>query len=214
MTLTANELYYYIKRNGITKVKLTESLHSIPKDTILWMGVNKNCISSLANKVYEMNKEFNYPFDVNWCTEWHDSYKGKFEIVKDKTKGLNFLEAIELMKQGKKVKRKSFSDNSRYLWLSKDSFKQILDSKYTTYDIDLESIESTDWEEFKEKKIETLTDKRIYIQGIPQGSYYSYPEEHLKQTIKNIKQELDEAQYFPSAIFEIFDKHFGREFEW
>lgn len=71
--LTAQELYDYIKVNGITEAIRTQDFIGIPKDAVLNYGIKGNYISS-----------YKYHYDYEWASGWEHSYKGKFIIVNEK----------------------------------------------------------------------------------------------------------------------------------
>lgn len=67
---------------------------------------------------------------------------------------MNFLEAVEQMKQGKTTKRKSWNFEAK---IQNDSIKVFWKEDNKDYILDLFDFEATDWEVVEEKK--TLSDK-------------------------------------------------------
>jgi hypothetical protein len=98
-----------------------------------------------------------------------------------------FIWAVEQMKQGKKVRRKSFPDNSRYMFMEDMHSSIVTDSKYTSYDIELDVVlYSTDWEVYKESRFGpyVVTDGRINFRNggnvICEGSQLDNLEKAIK----------------------------------
>lgn len=58
----------------------------------------------------------------------------------------DFQTAISWLKEGKKVRRKSFGDIERYCYISMANTEKIADSHYSIFDLNFDDYESTDWE--------------------------------------------------------------------
>jgi hypothetical protein len=93
---------------------------------------------------------------------------------------MNFLEAVEQMKQGKKVKRKLFTDN--YLYIKDEHIYHTNGEECRTL---IKFIEATDWEVVEEPK-KTLWDKRT--KNSPKFFEEYYVREALKEYIDWLKQ--------------------------
>ena len=123
----------------------------------------------------------------------------------------DFKWAIRQMGQGKKVKRASFKDNSRYLWMTYNDVHQggdercISDSKYTTFDIELRDIEAEDWEIYEEKR-ENLSKMQFTIAAAKLGfrtpiDLYFYEEKDVKEFVKKILEEVFESEAINGEIW-------------
>jgi len=87
MKLNKKQFAEYIRKNGITKARLSEGFRGIPKNTELWFALWYREISTYDEDTENKNKRFNYEFDYDWL--WIN-YKGDFII--------NEVEKIEILK--------------------------------------------------------------------------------------------------------------------
>jgi hypothetical protein len=74
--VTERQLYRYIEKYGITKVKIEKDLiiqHNIqiPKGTILYFGIIGRYISTFDGCTEKKNRKFNYDFDYIFTIPWH-----------------------------------------------------------------------------------------------------------------------------------------------
>lgn len=96
---------------------------------------------------------------------------------------MNFLEAVEAMKEGHKVRRNTYFEGY-YRYIERDTMKN---EEGDFWDVDLGGIEATDWEIVEDKK--TLFDK---AHSVPVESEEDYTfrgedvKEHLKEFIESI----------------------------
>jgi hypothetical protein len=143
-------------------------------------------------------------FEDYFDEDYVDNYKG------------TFMWAIEQMEQGKKVKKKSWADNSRFIKMEYQDVAQgddercILDSKYQFFDIELRDIGATDWELYEEK--ESLSDKRAgthlhdyFLEdgehgGNPRVMTHFYHEEDVIKLVQDLKNVI--GKYVISPIHE------------
>ena len=92
--LNQEQFVEYIKKNGITKAKLSLSYYHTPKETILWFGLHNESISTYNDDTENKNKEFGYDF---FYERIFDSYGGVFivddEEMKKEMKNKIVLEA-------------------------------------------------------------------------------------------------------------------------
>jgi len=79
MKLNKKQFAEYIRKNGITKARLSEGFRGTPKNTELWFALWHGEISTYDEDTKNKNKEFGY--------EWlFDTYKGKFIIDDEEMK--------------------------------------------------------------------------------------------------------------------------------
>ena len=94
--LNKEQFHKYIKKNGITLVRLSKRYVHIPKDTILWFGEDGDYISTYNSNTENKNKRFNYEFDYEWLFDTYEGYfiineVEKIEILKIKYKGRTYV---------------------------------------------------------------------------------------------------------------------------
>ena len=94
--LNKEQFHKYIKKNGITLVRLNKRYVHIPKDTILWFGEDGDYISTYNSNTENKNKRFNYEFDYEWLFDTYEGYfiineVEKIEILKIKYKGRTYV---------------------------------------------------------------------------------------------------------------------------
>ena len=78
----------YIKKNGVTKARITEGFYSIPFGTILFFG--RNNIGTLSTyETSSQNDQFGYGFDTLWDTSWKEKYDGEFELIDEESPSEN-----------------------------------------------------------------------------------------------------------------------------
>lgn len=63
----------------------------------------------------------------------------------------DFQQAIKWLKEGKKVRRKSFGDIERYCYISMANIEKIADSHYSIFDLNFEDFLANDWEIYCEE---------------------------------------------------------------
>jgi len=94
MKLNKEQFKEYIKKNGLTKARLSLSYYHTPKETILWFGLWYKNISTYNDDTENKNKEFGYDF---FYERIFDSYGGVFivddEEMKKEMKNKIVLEA-------------------------------------------------------------------------------------------------------------------------
>jgi len=94
MKLNKKQFEEYIRKNGITKARLSLSYYPTPKETILWFGLHNESISTYNDDTENKNKEFGYDF---FYERIFDSYGGVFivddEEMKKEMKNKIVLEA-------------------------------------------------------------------------------------------------------------------------
>ncbi len=122
----------------------------------------------------------------------------------------DFKQAIEWLKEGKKVKRSSISNKKWYLFASEKKGEEgfiylhhsILQEP-TINSFNLESFEATDWEIYEESK-ESLSDKFFTISNAPgfHKEQKIVTEDDIKEKIQNAQRRLKE---------EVCDKPYGDE---
>ena len=92
--LNQEQFKEYIKKNGLTKARLSLSYYHTPKETILWFGLYNESISTYNDDTENKNKEFGYDF---FYERIFDSYGGVFivddEEMKKEMKNKIVLEA-------------------------------------------------------------------------------------------------------------------------
>jgi hypothetical protein len=87
LLMNADTLHEYIKKNGLTLAKTTENFEMIPAETKLWFGSDGKSISTWDNDSNNKNQLFHYEFTYNYCSIWHNDYKGMFIVeVEEPTK--------------------------------------------------------------------------------------------------------------------------------
>lgn len=96
--LTNDEFLEHIKKNGITKARITKGFRSVPSGTVLYFGEYDDGISTWDDDVNSTNMTLDYDFEYRKL--WKD-YKGSFVILDDDdVLGI----AIEDVKKGETVK--------------------------------------------------------------------------------------------------------------
>lgn len=134
---------------------------------ILNLREGKRCILGQLYGNYDAGMKHIFNVDMSYTENrdifLHDKVFGmsarvlewEFKINKRlKEGGVNFLEALALMKQGKKVRRKSWY-NSYYISLNKDS-GAIFTNEGTRYVYCVSDLEATDWQEYEYNTIDDL----------------------------------------------------------
>ena len=91
--LNQEQFKEYIKKNGLTKARLSLSYYHTPKETILWFGLHNESISTYNDDTENKNKEFGYDF---FYERIFDSYGGVF-IVDDEEMKIDIKEWIKSM---------------------------------------------------------------------------------------------------------------------
>ena len=81
--LNQEQFKEYIKKNGLTKARLSLSYYHTPKETILWFGLYNESISTYNDDTENKNKEFGYDF---FYERIFDSYGGVFIIDDEEMK--------------------------------------------------------------------------------------------------------------------------------
>ncbi len=134
---------------------------------------------------------------------------------------MNFMEAVKLMKEGKKVRRKDsgmihhLNDDDDIVWVSQ--YKDV-----TRYIISCGDVEATDWEIYEEEDNWNLVDKEvIQFSGAlmhTKGDAYAkgkglIPTKDIKTFIQKVKGDFQTRKYEPKIdsdiINEIIDKRAG-----
>ena len=123
---------------------------------------------------------------------------------------MNFMEAVKAMKEGKKVRQQSTSNQDWNIYLSKEKgsvdfiylhHSNILKDHIHTFN--LEAIEATDWETFEEKE-PTLYSYRQMDQDV-----WTYEEEVVKGAVNKLYEYLCGTNIEPkfrTKLIEIFGK--------
>lgn len=109
---------------------------------------------------------------------------------------MNFLEAVKAMKEGKKVKRKSWGNDSDYFTIENGMFCQHGTEKdysnTNTIALYLEAFEATDWEIVEEKK--TLSDKIGYLHDSENAFCYNKDGAFIQ--VKDVKEALKKLSIY------------------
>ena len=104
--------------------------------------------------------------------------------MKQKKTGLSFMEAVEAMKKGEKVRREDWDYNMSMYFVNKEIY---FNPNAQGKNLMVEEIEADDWEIVEEKK--TLSDK-IILRSIP--AIETLTGEEVKEALKEFIQWIHE----------------------
>ena len=134
-------------------------------------------------------------------------------------KKMNFMEAVQAMKEGKKVRKESISNTEYHFFIingtGRIQYQATMTSGNEDYSFNLSDIEATDWEIFEEKK--TLSDTIYCAQcgtinkcGCGQFKREVLNPAPVKQAIKDIKSKFREHGFINEQVFDIINKVVGK----
>ncbi len=116
----------------------------------------------------------------------------------------DFIQAIKWIKEGKKVRRENWGNQSYHYKLNNEYVLPM--SKDKPKPDNLIEIEGNDWQIVEEEK--TLSDKTKIIVN----DFSAYYEEDVKKFIKDIKEDIEDfvtTKHYKGKIKELIDKKAG-----